>query len=338
VALARSSQLRHPSGVTLKTPLLIPAFSSKGSRFTPQGRSEIADALKTSSEFLTDVVLLSAYDIFYGHIPGPNRFALRAELTFVDSGGYETADEHDLSAVFRHLYPARKWNEGFLLRVLKAWPRSFPAVFVSYDHGRTRKPLSQQVAAARRLFAKHPAHLHEFILKPERRAQETIARTVTRLLPRIEMVKGFDLIGVTEKELGVSVLDRMECIARLRLALDQAGMSTPLHIFGALDPIMSSLYFVSGAEVFDGLTWLRYSFIEGRAVYLHDYGALRIGIHERDELVRARSIADNINYLQKLRFQMQAFLLDRDFRKLEYNSGVVEMAYDALQTRLGGKV
>ena len=337
MALARSSQLKHPSGTTLKTPLLIPAFSSKGSRFTPRGRSEIADALKTSSEFLTDVVLLSAYDIFYGHIPGPKRFALRAELTFVDSGGYETADEHDLSAVFRHLYPARKWNEGLLVRVLRTWPRRFPAVFVSYDHGRTRKPLGHQVAAARRLFDKYPAHLHEFILKPETRAQETLEKTVTRLLPKIEMLKGFDLIGVTEKELGMSALGRMECVARLRLALDQAGMSTPLHIFGALDPITSSLYFVSGAEVFDGLTWLRYAFLEGQAVYLHDYGALRIGIHERDELVRARTLADNINYLQKLRYQMQAFLLERDFRKFEYNGGEVEKWYDALRTRLGGK-
>jgi hypothetical protein len=38
-------------------------------------------------------------------------------------------------------------------------------------------------------------------------------------------------------------------IAKLPLALDQAGMrKIPLHIFGALDPLSSALYFMAGAE------------------------------------------------------------------------------------------
>jgi hypothetical protein len=42
-------------------------------------------------------------------------------------------------------------------------------------------------------------------------------------------------------------------IAKLPLALDQAGMrKIPLHIFGALDPLSSALYFMAGAE-----SWVR---------------------------------------------------------------------------------
>jgi hypothetical protein len=130
----------------------------------------------------------------------------------------------------------------------------------------------------------------------------------------------------------------MERIAELRLALDRTGITAPLHIFGSLDPVTSCLYFISGAEVFDGLTWLRYSYVDGRSVYMHDYGALRIGIHERDELVRARTLADNINYLQKLRFQMQAFLLQGEFGKFENNGAALAQAYDALRGKIGGTI
>jgi hypothetical protein len=34
--------------------------------------------------------------------------------------------------------------------------------------------------------------------------------------------------------------------------LDEAGVKSPIHVFGALDPLTVCLYFVAGAEVFDG--------------------------------------------------------------------------------------
>lgn len=333
--LARSTHVRHQSGVAVKTPLLVPAFSSKGSRFTSSGKSEISDAVRASAEFLTDTVSVSAYDIYHKHIPHPARFSVQAELTFVDSGGYETADEHDLSAVFRHTCPVKRWTERLLVRVLDTWPDRLPAVFVSFDHGSVRKSLSEQIIGARKLFSKYPGHLHEIIVKPERATERTLAKTLPKLLRNAQDLRGFDLIGVTEKELGGSVLDRMENVAKLRLALDEAGVGSPIHVFGALAPVMSCLYFIAGAEVFDGLTWLRYSFLEGQCVYVHEYGAVRVGIQERDELVIARNLADNINYLQKLTLQMQAYLLERDFGKFEHNGQYLARAYDTLRGRIG---
>ena len=86
--LIRTSTIRHrPSGVSLQTPLLIPSFSSKGfARSKSEGRSEIHGILTYSTEFLTDTYLVSAYDIFYGHVPAPAELP-RPELIFVDSGG-----------------------------------------------------------------------------------------------------------------------------------------------------------------------------------------------------------------------------------------------------------
>ena len=55
--LCRTSTIRHiDSGVSMKTPLLIPSFSSKGfAKSKEDGRSEIGKILAMAGEFLTEV-------------------------------------------------------------------------------------------------------------------------------------------------------------------------------------------------------------------------------------------------------------------------------------------
>src|SRR5205809_4571701 len=101
LALARSTSLRHPSGVVLKTPLLVPSFSSKGLRQTKKGRSELSAVFRNSASVLTETMLISAYDVHYRHLPRPERFPATATLTFVDSGGYETRPHCYLPAVYQ---------------------------------------------------------------------------------------------------------------------------------------------------------------------------------------------------------------------------------------------
>ncbi len=125
-------------------------------------------------------------------------------------------------------------------------------------------------------------------------------------------------------------------IGTLRRALDGAGVTTPIHVFGSLDPLSSSLYFLAGAEIFDGLTWLRYSYRNGQAVYYHNHGVLDYGIHERDSLVTARSLRDNIYYLQRLKYQMLDFLPNHSFDKFEFCGDFLKKSYDTFLTRLGG--
>lgn len=75
----------------------------------------------------------------------------------------------------------------------------------------------------------------------------------------------FDLIGLTEKELGASPLERCRAVLSLRETLHRRGHQTPIHIFGCLDPATVLAYFLCGADVFDGLSWLRFGFCAGRA-------------------------------------------------------------------------
>lgn len=334
--LARSSTLRHPSGTTLETPLLVPSFSSKGLQFDKNGLSEVTDALRTTAEVLTECMLVSAYDIFHEHIPAPDQFPCITEITFVDSGGYETADGYDFSAVLRYPYPTENWDEPSLRSVLDSWPDHIPAVFVNFDCGSLRRPLKDQIAAARELFAPYPQHLHAIILKPETHEQRYLE--IPSLLSYIDELGDFDIVGVTEKELGESLLLRMHNVARIRRALDEAGINLPLQIFGSLDPLTSPLYFLAGAEIFDGLTWLRYSYLGGTAIYRHNYGALHVGIHASDDLVKAKALFDNIYYLQGLKYQMKDFPLEQDFHKFEHHSELLSKSYDTLRTELGGRI
>ena len=336
--LYRTSVVRHPdSGLTLKTPLLIPSFSSRGfPRSDPIGKSDIGRTLETAGEFLTEVLLISAYDLYHGDLPQPADLPCRPELIFVDSGGYEVSDDDDYSAVVDARARPQPWATKKLESVYDGWPDEIPAVFVSYDHPRCRQPLAGQVADARRLFRTHRGHLTLLLLKPEKAGQETLDRTIRAAVADPEQLGFFDIIGVAEKELGRTMLGRMAEIAKLRMAMTNAGVTAPVHVFGALDPLTVLLYFISGAEIFDGLTWLRYAYRDGMCIYRHNFGASTYGLNATDDQVRLRTLVDNIYSLQALKQQMQVFAATGGYDQLEPHSVLMAKAYEALRTRLNG--
>ena len=328
--LARSTELHHPLGITVETPLLIPSFSSKGFGFSKDKGSEIKAIFTVASEYLVDTMLLSAYDISYRHLD-PIESAI-TELVFIDSGGYEISDMQDLSAIYRQPVQPRDWTEEKLRKVLDDWPEHVPAVFVSYDKPDLRRPLDEQIAAARRLAADYQHQLHTLLVKPESERQHYIQEK--NVIANVDELKGFDILAFTEKELGNSILKRMTNIALIRLAMDDAGVTMPIHIYGSLDPITSVLYFLAGAELFDGLTWLRYGYIDGFACYQHNYGAREIGIDRTDDFIKAKTIRDNLSYLVKLSQQMRVYLLEGDFEKFEHNANVLRKSFELLRTKI----
>ena len=126
--LARTSKIKHPLGFTLETPVLIPSFSSKGFGFNKDDNSEINKLWIIASEFLTETTLLSAYDLYYSHIK--NIEEAIPEIFFVDSGGYEISNEHDLSTIYKDSPPPKEWSEDKLKETFDSWPSHRPAVFV----------------------------------------------------------------------------------------------------------------------------------------------------------------------------------------------------------------
>lgn len=325
--LCRTTKLTHKTtGVSLDTPLLVPSFSSKGfSRSSKTGASKkeegflsrLHQQLESVSEFVTDTFLVSAFDIYHQYLPQPEKLKQLPELIFLDSGGYEISDYADLSDTEEPEKKQKPWNEDMLKVVFDKWPDELATVLVSYDHPEKRTTFEEQISAARELFRKRDAHLKTFLLKPETNRQETLRDVLAKAFGKIDELKYFDIIGVTEREIGSSTKERMVNIAKLRLALDDAGMKTiPLHIFGALDPIAAALYFMAGAEIFDGLTWLRYAYANSQCIYTHNHGPIAFGLEARDDYVRARTQANNLHELVKIQNMLKEFHHTQDFSKL----------------------
>lgn len=351
--LCRTTKLTHRgTGASLETPLLVPSFSSKGfSRSSTRGESKkdgfvsgLHRQFAAVGEYITDTVLVSAFDIHHGYLPQPAELPNYPEIMFLDSGGYEVSDYADLSDIEEPEPKREEWTEDLYKSVLASWPGEKPVVLVSYDHPKERRTFDQQVNAARKLFRPHSNHLRTLLLKPETADQATINETVKAAIGKISELKYFDIIGVTEREIGNSPNDRMVNIAKLRLAMDDAGLrNIPIHIFGALDPLSATLYFMAGAEIFDGLTWLRYAYKDGRCIYTHNHGPLHYGIQEKDKAVRALTQAGNLRELQKIQAMLKEFKHTQNFAKLvklgawDGAEKFFKDAYDSLDTQLNGR-
>ena len=123
-------------------------------------------------------------------------------------------------------------------------------------------------------------------------------------------------------------------IARLRIALDGVGLNPPIHVFGSLDTIGTPLYFFAGADIFDGLTWLRYAFHKGKTIYKHNYGAIELGVEYEDFRVNGTIWNNNYFYLLKLKREMGRFLLRRDFKEFEFNGELFQPIVTQFQEKL----
>lgn len=327
--IARSSVLRHPTGVEIKTPLLVPSFSSKGFDLNNKNESEITNIYNIAGQYLSDTMLVSAYDIACGYMEKIDN--AHVDLLFVDSGGYEVSSSYDLSTIVYRRDMDIDWTKQDLQKVYDDIPDHVPVVLVNYDHPNIRESIEAQAASAKSFFRRYPNQLHTFLIKPEKPSQKYIQ--IKNLISMTNKLNGFDIIGFTEKELGKSVLERMESISKIRLALDDEGIHSPIHIYGSLDPIGSILYFCAGAEIFDGLTWLRYGYHNSMACYYGNYGVFKRGISDSDDMIKIFMISDNISFLSEVKNQMLKYLNDGDFCMFGPLAEVARNAYDLLRAK-----
>jgi hypothetical protein len=323
---------------------MVPSFSSRGFGFKKKVKkthpdiSEVMDALDFSKEFLTECMLVSAYDIFHKHISFKEEH-MCTDVTLLDSGGYESGETYDISTTSKYNYAVKEWNKESLISILDTWPEYKAAIIVSFDHGNHRICLSEQIKSALELFGKYPNMLYDFLVKPETKEQEYIQ--VNNVISQVNAFKEFHIIGVTEKELGNSILVRMQNIYKIRSALDNSNISAPIHVFGSLDPVTSILYFLAGAEIFDGLTWLKYSYMNNSAIYTSNFGVLdpELGINVRDGQVKMAAITKNTYYLDKMKYTMRDFLIKQDFSLFDKLGGpgfgdIIKNCYTRFESNL----
>lgn len=355
--LARCTKIRHPSGALIDLPRLVPAFSSKGfgffsstdesqeiivkrsarSRRSAPARkkrdlSETTRALELMGPYIKDSILVSAYDLHHCYFRKPTSFFQNKELVFLDSGGYELSPEFDQTEPVQWGTRKRPFTASDYRTVLDSIPKNLPFAVSSYDWGTRHKPLTQQIAAAQSLFHKYPHFLKNFIVKPgtERFLEiEEIVRHVRKFL-------AFDIIGVTEKELGRDLLDRLKTLAKLRLAMDRENITAPIHVWGGLDPVHTPLYFLAGAEIFDGISWLRYAYLDDVAVYRDSYSVLTGAVETTLDESRTLAMSHNLQHLRSLATSFRDFVLRNGttFQMFGSRADALEKAYRALITQV----
>lgn len=321
-------KLKIGNKVLGETPMLVPAFSSK---FEP----DIGSIIKQLPEYITGPVLISAYDVYYKDITKIKLPITFCSLLFLDSGGYEVSQDRDLADVLHDDYKPREWNKEKYLSVLNNWPYKRPTVIVSYDHPQNKYGTSRQIKIAKSWFKDRQNILSEILIKPEPRNSIV---SVDNIIRDIELLEDFDITGFTEKELGRSMLERMENIARIKIAMHEREINRPIHVFGSLDMLSTPLYFISGADIFDGLTWLRYGYTMGLSIYEQNFGLVTaLPLDSTDVYARLKRVVSNIDELARLRQRMVNYLVDGDISKLEHfesYKGLFSSAFDALRSRL----
>lgn len=333
----RSSKIIHRgTGAYITTPLLIPSFSSKTFGYRTDTKSELDRIIQYTSEFITRSYLISTFDIYHEMIPSFDNLPFNVEIMFLDSGGYECSWNQDYSSVSSSKPITTEWQYHQHQEIVRSWPIDLPSVIVNYDHPTQRISIKKQVEQANQLFDQCREHLHLFLIKPEDTSDMTLKQVIEKICDNPKILSSFDLVGLTEKELGDTMLSRMESIAKIRVALDNTGLNIPLHIFGALDPISVLLYYTSGAEIFDGLTWLRYAYSNNQCIYINNHSTTEFGLHANDTETKLRILADNIYVLEELELKMRNFAKSKNYKIFAPHDELVYEAEEALIKQLGG--
>jgi len=319
--LARKMKLKFNGSEVGTTPMLIPSFSSKAN-------IDIRKTIETMSEFITTPILISAYDVYHSKnfptITFPN-------LIFLDSGGYECLIEKDVSELGFYQAKALSWDKDKHLEILRNWQLDIPTVAVSYDSPSERKSTEEQINDANNLFHGKDNVIKEILIKPETKDSYRIHHE--HIIPNLEALSSFDIIGFTEKELGNSILNRMLMIAKIRMEMDKRNIQTPIHIFGSLDTITTPLYYLSGADIFDGLAWIRFIFHDVYTLY-SSFGLKKHGIDKDVNLIHMTNLVYNYNYILDLQKNLENFQSAEDFNCFGKNSDFFKNSYDHFTMKL----
>ena len=324
--LARKFSLRTDNGVEVgTTPMLVPSISSRIN-------IDIKKIIEMISETVTGPLLISAYDMKYIDSFPPIHFS---NLIFVDSGGYECAKNDEISEMGLYRPDPNEWNRDFYSQIIKSLDISPPKVVISYDHPSERVSIEEQIRQARDSFREKEDIIRELLIKPVSTGANKI--DVRGLTQNVEALSPFDIIGFTEKELGSSVLERMIAIARIRKEMNRNNMSIPIHVFGSLDPITTPLYFISGADIFDGLSWLRFIFASGNTFYVDSFGPFNDGIHVNMNQIWGINVAKNYHYIRRLNMDLEKFQSTEEFEFLGPHPDFYKKSYEDLLEKIGGE-
>ncbi len=291
---------------TLNFPLFVYSYSSRGFPDLPERFSATKD--------LAQIRLVSLYDVYYylHHLDISNTLQTQPTIRFLDSGRYEVEVLGNIWQSEQQFPGPQPWSEELYVETANNIAQEGD-VLVSYDD-RSISPVDQ-IKKSLALFARIGVRdfKQDLLLHPNGIAPDALAESVADLAPDIEV------IGLTEKDIGFPWFIGASYIHQLRTKLNAlTGRYIPIHIFGCFDPLTIPYLFFSGADIFDGLAWMRYYFRDGHAFYdkEFEYETSPEGLLLPDEAIRSL-LAHNVEELERLRADIRYSVLTHDLSQFE---------------------
>lgn len=198
--------------------------------------------------------MISAYDYYQLKKEGTiNTYFIKKQFKdrflFLDSGGYElqfsTSDD---------------WSPDMYKNIIRDLN---PQFFVGYDriptYGKESNTINEMEKSIDFLKSNNKTKgrvllIHFDILNTP---LNEIPIIVDKIIEHSEYI---DIIGFPEREIGSNLIQSCRFIRKIREELDKRGIFKPIHIFGCSDPKSIILFILSGADIFDGLGWIKYAF------------------------------------------------------------------------------
>lgn len=315
---------RQISIIDASTPLIIPSFSSRGF-------PELKSIYEVTKDYISDISLISAYDIHY-KLQNVDIYA--SNIIFIDSGGYETklikssVNSDDVYAL-RDNSKIVDWSRELHQIVIDDLQPLSQLVLISYDDSENYKSTLSQIEMAKCFFKKYPNYASNFLCKPE--TSESPLINFDGLFEHAHHLNSFSILGITEKELGTSILERCCNLLKIRSILNEQCIQIPLHVLGCLDPILIISYFFCGADIFDGLAWLRYALVEGLTLYQSTAALMQTDWHYTDlELNQLYSI-NNLQSLSSLSHAMHRFSRTRRIQEFSAWSKIMPQVFNLVE-------
>jgi len=297
----------------IETPLLVPSFSSA---VLGKAAGKIHEKLK---EHIPMASLISAYDLNYRIIKKEEIWV--SDVVFIDSGNHEVTQ-------LSRSKDLKQWTLQMYRGVINSIRPLAKVVLVNYDQ---RGSLKRQISKTRKFFARCPDYAKCFLYKPLSRSFKI---HVPSLVENIALIEPFDILGLTEKELGNSLLTRCQNLLRIRAALNSKRMNVPIHVFGCLDPLSILSYFLCGADIFDGTLWLKFSFHGNIATYINNYAMLERKWSESDSSVLGSTYVLNLNKLTHLMSEMRRYAREYDLNVFRLDKTALRELKDLTNTAL----
>ena len=242
---------------------------------------------------LYGVCLISASDIAKGLIPSDA--VSTTNLVVVDSGCYEEQEG---------------WSVGEYHEILQGIDTEANVIAVNFDrHG----SIDDQIQSASEDFVHAPSAASDFLIKPTSK-EEIVNIAQMRKYP-LELSQ-FNAIGVAAREIGSSFLRRCQSVIMLRDILNEVGLDTPIHVFGAITPPELFTYFLCGADIFDGLNWLRFAYRKQGLLTMTHAATEDMKWNKHDYELKIEERTNNLRFLYNMQESMRQYCKTHDLSEI----------------------